>query len=79
MLALELLLLTIMHIKSIPALPQRTLDLFASMPWAIAVLLRLSSFRIIGMLIAQNRNQDDHHSIYGNFWQKVITLVKIDA
>ena len=56
----------------------RTLKRLASMPFAIGILLLLSSVSVIGTLIAQNRSRDFYRSNYGDTWQQVIDAASLD-
>lgn len=56
----------------------RALKLLASMPFAIGILLLVSSVSVIGTLIAQNRSHDYYRSTYGDTWQQLISVASFD-
>lgn len=57
---------------------RRVLKLLASMPFAIGILLLLSSVSVTGTLIAQNRSRDFYRSTYGENWQQMISIAGFD-
>jgi cytochrome c biogenesis protein len=67
-----------MNTQAPPNFQQRTLELLASMPFAMSILILLSSVSVVGTLIAQNRGTDYYRSLYGDSWQQVIAAVNFD-
>lgn len=68
----------IMNTQTPPNFQQRTLAFLASMPFAMGILVLLSSVSVVGTLIAQNRGTDYYRSLYGDSWQQIIAVVNFN-